>query len=446
MADLPTVPVMPHLINDLSDSPERLQNASPTRPIEALNQVGRSHTFPPENGPGSKAHKENPQATRRPSESAAVMKPLDEIGSTSTFKSSRSLNSRNAAPTTDSHGAGFFDPNLEQKPYPRTDTMVERLPQISIPSSASTFGHMNPYHTSTESNSSNESSGSDSRSVSSRSTPPLSGSPQRTKRRPSQAGYTDSLIQEFRFGTEQVPVIVEPVPRRVAPSSFSRPINIRPADPPSLLQEAVMLLPDSPTDPAIRSGRPSPVKVPSDYNAPTVPLQGGNLRLSPAPPAPPAAPVSPARKPTAVNKGNCRGCGEPIKGKSVSSADGRLTGRYHRNCFVCKTCEEPFQTADFYVLDNHPFCARHYHQLNGSLCTSCDKGIEGQYLETELKQKFHPYCFACQDCHKILRDDYFEMNGKTYCEQHAFRAAQQTSLLGPGRRHPERRTTRLMMM
>lgn len=51
-----------------------------------------------------------------------------------------------------------------------------------------------------------------------------------------------------------------------------------------------------------------------------------------------------------------------------------------------------------------------------------------------------------QDCRKVLRDDYFEMNGRMYCEQHAFRAAQQTSMLGTGRRHPERRTTRLMMM
>jgi hypothetical protein len=130
----------------------------------------------------------------------------------------------------------------------------------------------------------------------------------------------------------------------------------------------------------------------------------------------------------------------------VSSADGRLTGRYHKQCFVCKTCEAPFQTADFYVMDNHPYCARHYHELNHSLCIKCDRGIEGQYLETEKRLKFHPHCFSCQDCHKILRDDYFEWNGRTLCEQHAFRAAQQPSSLGPGRRYPERRTTRLMMM
>ncbi|KAL8937212.1 MAG: hypothetical protein Q9216_004540 [Gyalolechia sp. 2 TL-2023] len=396
MADSPTLPVMPPLIDKISSSPERIGNAKSTRPSEALGQVSRSHTYPLERGEESKAEKERPLAPRRPSDSAAIMKPLHEIGSTSTFKSSRSVKGRNVAPSITLHGNGVFDPSFNLKQGPKDDTMAEETPQISKPSRVSTFGHMNPYHTPTESNSSNESSGSDSRSVSSRSTPPLSGSPHRGKRRPSQAGRTDSLIQEFRFGTEQIPVIDEPVPHRAAPPSFSRPIYTRPADPPPSLKEAATLSPDSPTDPAIQSGRPLPAKAPSDYNAPTIPLQNGNLRLSPAPPPPPAVPASPIRKPTTANKGKCRGCGELIKGKSVSSADGRLTGRYHRNCFVCKTCKEPFQTADFYVLDNHPFCARHYHQLNGSLCQSCDKGIEGQYLETELKLKFHPYCFTCQ--------------------------------------------------
>ncbi|KAI4113418.1 MAG: hypothetical protein LQ338_008178 [Usnochroma carphineum] len=446
MADSPTLPALPPASKEIGGSLECIQTNKVTRPVEALSQVGRSHTYPLESGQEAEPQKEKRPAIRRPSEHAvaAVMKPLDEIGSTSTFKSSRSLKVRTTSTTTAAKSTGLFD--LDPKSIYGSEAR-ENVSSIPKTMRAQGFGHMDPYHTPTESTSSNESSGSESRSVSSRSTPPLSGSPQRGKRQPSQAGHVDNLLQGFRFGTEQVPVIEEPVPSHAAaPPSFSRPMYSRPADPPPPLQVPATLSPDSPTDPAIQWGRPTPVQAPSDYNAPTVPLGNGNLRLSPAPPLPPAVPVSPVRKSTTVNKGKCRGCGELIKGKSVSSADGRLTGRYHRNCFVCKTCREPFQTADFYVLDNHPFCARHYHELNGSLCKACDRGIEGQYLETESKQKFHPYCFTCQDCHKILRDDYFEINGKTYCEQHAFRAAQQTSLLGPGRRHPERRTTRLMMM
>ncbi|KAK8157285.1 hypothetical protein IWX90DRAFT_391129, partial [Phyllosticta citrichinensis] len=123
--------------------------------------------------------------------------------------------------------------------------------------------------------------------------------------------------------------------------------------------------------------------------------------------------------------------------------------------FVCMTCRAPFVTTDFYVLKDQPYCARHYHELNGSLCCSCDTGIEGQYVESERRAKFHPQCFQCGICRVTLRDDYFEFMGVAYCERHAFHVARQANsgpgrggMLMPGgaRRNPERRRTRLMMM
>ncbi len=125
------------------------------------------------------------------------------------------------------------------------------------------------------------------------------------------------------------------------------------------------------------------------------------------------------------SRGDCKSCGLAIKGKSISSADGRLTGRYHKACFVCTTCKEPFTSATFYVLDDKPYCERHYHELNGSLCGSCGDGIEGQYLEDEATKKYHVGCFRCGDCGKVLRDGYFEVNGKAFCEKDAWRRVQQ---------------------
>jgi hypothetical protein len=113
--------------------------------------------------------------------------------------------------------------------------------------------------------------------------------------------------------------------------------------------------------------------------------------------------------------------------------------------FACKTCNEPFQTADFYVLNNFPYCEQHYHMLNGSMCHHCDRGIEGQYLETDERQKFHPRCFKCSLCRMQLQDDYFEVGGKIFCERHAYSlASQNNKSSGVGR--VERRRTRLMMM
>ncbi|PGH35792.1 hypothetical protein GX50_01376 [[Emmonsia] crescens] len=184
---------------------------------------------------------------------------------------------------------------------------------------------------------------------------------------------------------------------------------------------------DSPTDPSFQNGHLSSGMRKTELpQLPALPTE---------PPADKRAVSPPARVATRTpvgRKSRCRGCQEIIVGKSVSSADGRLTGRWHKACFVCHTCRSPFQTADFYVLDNLPYCAQHYHELNGSLCGSCNMGIEGQYLETEeenenftggARKKYHPGCFRCRTCHMVLRGDYFEWNGVAYCERDGRRAA-----------------------
>lgn len=147
----------------------------------------------------------------------------------------------------------------------------------------------------------------------------------------------------------------------------------------------------------------------------------------------------------AVTKGTCRGCSKPILAmqKSVSSADGRLSGKYHKECFVCRTCREPFATAEFYVHEDQPYCGHHYHQLSDSLCATCGKGIEGLYMETANvagrgKEKHHPACLKCATCRVQLTNDYFELSGKVYCERDAFRLASHPRVhsRGPARPSP----------
>ncbi|KAI9369863.1 hypothetical protein BJX61DRAFT_123548 [Aspergillus egyptiacus] len=180
--------------------------------------------------------------------------------------------------------------------------------------------------------------------------------------------------------------------------------------------------PDSPTDPALLGGSVSLIAERSPTQLDDMherqPLARSATEPTPRPQQP---------RP----RGPCRGCGEMIMGKSVSSADGRLTGRYHRACFVCFQCRTPFETNDFYVLNDRPYCAQHYHERNGSICATCHTGIEGQYLETNERtgpgpgdrQKFHPDCLRCRTCHMDLRGEYFEWNGMVYCERDARRAA-----------------------
>jgi hypothetical protein len=295
---------------------------------------------------------------------------------------------------------------------------------------AAEFGIGNPYHTPSESQSSDASGYSQESRASSRSSP-SSAMADRPQRKPSDTSQLDGLISEVQASMMDLQPKFIPSEPEKHDEQFARnmlaPRNLDPS----------LLNPESPMDPAIQDGRLSPVP-------PRAPAR------NPARTALPGSPPNqqPARRP-ATAKGDCKACRAPIKGKSVSSADGRLTGRYHKQCFVCTTCSEPFQTSTFYVINDAPYCERHYHKLNGSVCTACDKGIEGQYLESERKQKFHPRCLTCADCRRTLRNDYFEMNGRVYCERDAFRRAQQGRFLGPGgggTNRMERRTTRLMMM
>lgn len=341
----------------------------------------------------------------------------------------------------------------------------------------------NPYEDSTinESTSSTDSSPSEAQSGSTASTsPPSEVSVRRPRRQKSGAD-----ISHKRHGT----VVLDP--------------------PPNFLETL-----DSPTDPSFQGGRlsnPNETKHERSFNSDQEQIEALKQQPPPVPPLPDirSHTVTPPPRPSSSSgqrRRRCRGCNEHITGKSVSSADGRLTGRYHKSCLVCHICGSAFQTADFYVLNDHPYCSQHYHELNCSLCFACNHGIEGQYLETDEwvpqtgrsrrhRQKFHPDCFRCRTCKIVLGGDYFEWYGGVYCERDARRVAAQygppppqppmsphhlppgargrrpppspssgmsmsrsaggphspafppppMSLGAPGPRFPERRTTRLMM-
>lgn len=108
----------------------------------------------------------------------------------------------------------------------------------------------------------------------------------------------------------------------------------RPRTAPS--HECNMDPPESPCDPVIQLGAARQPQRVQKAAAPAFPLQ----EASPPCPIPTTAqdqtptwsssPVD--RRPATGSKHVCRGCKEPIVGRSVKAADGRLTGRYHKDC------------------------------------------------------------------------------------------------------------------
>ncbi|KAH3431538.1 hypothetical protein KXV60_002342 [Aspergillus fumigatus] len=317
----------------------------------------------------------------------------------------------------------------EPKDVPRKGTASSSESNTSVSKFARALGLDFPHHaTENSTSSSSESSPSEARSGTSISSLPSEAS--LSRRKPSETSRLGVVKEQPANGNQQ-PVLPET-------EQTESPADLEPPRIP-----ASFLSPDSPTDPAINKGSLSLVvdkatttpPQPSEPSEPRVPL----VRQESHDPQtePPERPTitrsatEPPVRPPPRPKGRCRGCGEAILGKSVSSKDGRLTGRYHRECFVCCHCRSPFETADFYVLNDRPYCAQHYHELNGSLCSACNKGIEGQYLETNERsgpgpadhKKFHPDCLTCRTCGIPVKGEYYEWNGQVYCERDARRAA-----------------------
>ncbi|KAI1389663.1 uncharacterized protein F4822DRAFT_208011 [Hypoxylon trugodes] len=279
------------------------------------------------------------------------------------------------------------------------------------------FGLGNPYHSPSVSQSSSNSGythTSQPSQASSNTSPARSVASHSGPRRPSDTSGFDALMNDLQFSMDAMqtkgqppsPVDQSLTGKGIEPTNFN---NRR--GPPQGLR----------LDPSNLGGRDprlgSPVKSPlSPGPSPVRSDPAVQTGLNQSPPTRPSHNRQPSR-----SRGNCKACKKLITGKSISSADGRLTGRYHKACFVCATCQEPFSSSTFYVLNDKPYCEQHYHKLNGSLCGSCNKGIEGQYLEDESSKKYHPGCFRCGDCGIVLRDGYFDVDGKAYCERDAWR-------------------------
>lgn len=376
--------------------------------------------------------REPPPRPRRPSEQESTSNPNTSTAPSAFAPSSNNMHPVNNQSRNDSANG------LQQDAAPLRSLQP---PPLVAPSFRNDTP-LNPLHTPSDSGLSDDSYASSGfQSIaSSRSSPP--GSVAGHSRQASKTGGSDFPPTERTASPESY---AQSRPTR-APEAYTTPTWSHTI--PRSLSPGYSSMPESPMDPAIQMGglferRP---RDPLPGRAPAL-----NEERSPQRRVPEYEIQQPeTRRPKAASKGKCRGCSENIIGKSVKDSSGRLTGRYHKKCFACRTCGDPFPTAEFYVFENFPYCEHHYHELNGSLCNSCDRGIEGQYLETDMREKFHPRCFTCTTCRIVLRDGYYEVGGQKYCDRHAARAAApQQGYLGPGgyqTRNVQKRRTRLMMM
>lgn len=144
--------------------------------------------------------------------------------------------------------------------------------------------------------------------------------------------------------------------------------------------------------------------------------------------------------------GPCRACGiEPTGKRIYSKKQNELSGQWHRDCFRCLACNIRFnKSVPCYILDDKPYCRRHYHEENSSICQSCREFIEGECVENDRMERFHTHCLLCFLCREPITNDYFIYNSQVpLCSNHDPESLP-TELLGSNDSTVSKRRTRLI--
>eukprot|EP00126_Sphaerothecum_destruens_P010105 Sdes_comp20677_c0_seq1m16111 len=87
-----------------------------------------------------------------------------------------------------------------------------------------------------------------------------------------------------------------------------------------------------------------------------------------------------------------------------------LGRKWHVSCFVCSQCGKPLKDSGYLEHEGKAFCETDYQNLVGERCAACSQVITAQYLEA-LGKKFHPNCFSCFLCKKLLQGVEFLVDG-----------------------------------
>ncbi|KAL2913424.1 hypothetical protein HK105_207036 [Polyrhizophydium stewartii] len=97
-----------------------------------------------------------------------------------------------------------------------------------------------------------------------------------------------------------------------------------------------------------------------------------------------------------VSAGTCKVCREPISGSHVSTQ----AHKYHKECFVCHQCLEPFKDNIFFEADGGYYCESDHSILHGE---NCGKSLVGS---TFVRKDDKPYCKMCpSDSAKRAKQD-----------------------------------------
>jgi len=116
-----------------------------------------------------------------------------------------------------------------------------------------------------------------------------------------------------------------------------------------------------------------------------------------------------------THAGACSVCDKSIGLGELVEAQGE---RFHKSCFVCAEGPHEMESGSFWKHDGKLYCVAHWESLNIlDKCFRCKKSIDSEYVKIGTKI-FHPKCWTCNACRKIIRDNEAgQVAGEFYCAE-----------------------------
>ncbi|GFR86260.1 LIM and senescent cell antigen-like-containing domain protein 1 [Elysia marginata] len=109
----------------------------------------------------------------------------------------------------------------------------------------------------------------------------------------------------------------------------------------------------------------------------------------------------------------CERCGEGFSmDEEIINCNGKV---WHKECFVCAQCFQPFPEGRFFEFEGRKYCEHDFCVLFAPSCARCGEFISGRVIKA-MNSSWHPECFRCFICAKVLADEGFVKNqGRALC-------------------------------
>ena len=109
---------------------------------------------------------------------------------------------------------------------------------------------------------------------------------------------------------------------------------------------------------------------------------------------------------------NCYICGQSTAQQPTVVIENK-TRYIHKACFRCSICGSRLEG---YLMKNDSLCCVDCLQtkMMNEKCAKCGDLIHGK--KTKVKNRYyHPHCFTCDNCQKVIESNYFEKDDKHIC-------------------------------